>query len=153
MEGRSECNGGSAPSASCNSLLQASDECSLDMTVVSMDHTLTSLRASALTSNSEDVLIATEQGDHCTPQDPSLGRPIIPAQGSENQGCRNGLEPGPVHALVRQDFGTIGSAQLDVFNNRTEQGTLGQTEVAENFFSLSDQSKESEDPNAALSTD
>ncbi|KAJ1192665.1 hypothetical protein NDU88_001971 [Pleurodeles waltl] len=151
LEGRGDCNDGSAPSASSNSPSQVSDECSFDMTAASMDLTLTSLRVSALSSNSEDVLTVIEEGEHCTPQDPSLGRAIMPVQGSENRRCNKGV--GPAHSSVREGLGTFGSAQLDVFNNRAENDTLGQTEVTENFFSLSDHSKDSEDPNAGSSTD
>ncbi|KAJ1109437.1 hypothetical protein NDU88_006798 [Pleurodeles waltl] len=116
-----------------------------------MDLTLTSLHVSALSSNSEGVLTMIEEGEHCTPQHRSLGRAIMPVQGSENRRCSNGLGPG--HSSVREGLRTFGSAQLDVSNNRAEKNTLRQTEVTENFFSLSDQSRDSEDPNAGSSTD
>ncbi|KAJ1140044.1 hypothetical protein NDU88_006405 [Pleurodeles waltl] len=152
---RSDFNSGLAFSASNNSLSQVSvdsNECCLDMTAASVDLTLTGLCVSAPSSIFEGLSTVIGEGESYTPQVPSLGETTMPAQGFENFRC-NGRAV-PVHSLASEGLRSLGNTHVAASNIRAGNNVFpGQSEVLENFVSLSDQSRDSDDSSASLSID
>ncbi|KAJ1122378.1 hypothetical protein NDU88_000867 [Pleurodeles waltl] len=147
-------NGELAPSASRNTLPQVSvdvDVC-LDMTESPGDLTLTGLCASSTSPICEGLLTMTGEGLCCTMQGPSLPEITAQVQGFEN--LQYDDRAAPAHCFTSEDFLCLDKIHETAPNSRAGKDSCsGQAEVGENFFLISDQSKDSDNSSASSSTD
>ncbi|KAJ1130864.1 hypothetical protein NDU88_009209 [Pleurodeles waltl] len=141
-------------SASDNILSQVSVDCNecLDMTVASADLTLTDICVSTPSPKFEGLSTVTGEGESCTMQDSSQAGTIMQAQGFEDLRCKGKVVPS--QSLASDGSRSRGNTHVAASNNRAgKEVFLGQNDVIENFSSLSDHSRDSDDSSVSLPTD
>ncbi|KAJ1092892.1 hypothetical protein NDU88_006002 [Pleurodeles waltl] len=147
-------NGESVPSVSSNIPSQVSadgNEC-LNMNETSGDLTLTGLCVSAPSSICEGPLTMTGEGVCHTMQGPSS--PGTTAQAQDFENLRSDDRAAPAHFLISEGSQCLDKINGTAFNSRVgKNGCSGQGEVGENFFSLSDQSRDLDKSNTSSSKD
>ncbi|KAJ1131911.1 hypothetical protein NDU88_010241 [Pleurodeles waltl] len=142
------------PSVSSNTPSQVSADgygC-LDMTESSGDLSLTGLCVSPPSSIYEGLLTMSGERECCTTRGPSLPEITVQAQGFEN--LRFDGSATQAHFLIIEGSPSLDKIHETASNSRAgKDGCSGQVEVGENVFSLSDQSRDSDNFSTSSLTD